>query len=553
MATVSGGTVTVQSGDTLSKIAAQLGITDLSSFYAAMKTQLRSGNINLIYPGETLDVSQFVSGSDSGGGGGTETTTTTGDKVTPEQILELFALYGVDPSLHADGSTEDPQARARRIADEVNSGARTLASVTTAIANIAGAGSGTGIFGEPTTTGGTTIRSGGTLYRVRDEMSGQLTFHVVYEFEGVKISYSIGSAERFAELFPDGGLAAFNSIQSVSRSQFDELVQVQAGDVGEVLGTGESLGEELVNRMRAFGFESLPGWLRDDPAAMTIAATAAAEGWSAGRTLRQLSTTDGFRQRFGAWDYALRQTGGDEMAAMGFLTQRETELRQVIGAIRGPQTNTDPQYLQELISEGWTSESARLILSAERTFLSNPEMLTSLNTLLQADGMAPLTSDALIAMIAAGEAGIQDRVDFTDLLEGNDFNSVVDTINDAIVFTQLEQAGLRDLDIDFVRNLRNVTGGLLSEESVGQFVSQAASNVLRFIDDIDRERFGISEEEIISAAAGRPSPTGRSNAETAQILERIVRSRQAASQGRGGPEAFLNRRGSLSIAGIEGL
>lgn len=547
-------TYTVKSGDSLSKIASQLGITDTAGFFAAMRGQIRSGNPSLIYPGEVLDVSAFTDGGDDPAGGADTLAGSSEDgAVTPEQILQLFATYGVDPALHTDGSTEDPNARAKRIAQEINSGARTLAQVTTAIANIASSNTGTGIFGEPETVGETTIRAGGTLYRVKDEMSGQLSFHVVYEFEGMKLSYEIGSPERFAELFPDGGLSAFNSIQSLNRSQFDGFVDVQAGDVGEVLGSGESLGAELVNRMRSFGMESLPGWLRDDPAAMNIAATAAVEGWSAGRTLRQLSNTSGFRSRFAAWDYALTQTGGDEMAAMTFLTTQEDQLRTVIGAIRGPNSDTGTSYLQELISDGWTSESTRLILNAERTFLNNPDMLSGLNTLLQADGLNPLTSDAMVAMIAAGDAGIQEQVDFTDLLEGNNFNQVMDTINDAVVFTELERAGLTDLDIEFVRNLRNVTGAVISEESVGQFVSQAAGNVMRFLDDIDRDRFGLSEEEIISAAAGRPSPTGRTNAETAQILERIIRSRQAAGQGRGGPESFLNRRGGLSIAGIEGL
>ena len=54
-------------------------------------------------------------------------------QVTPEQVLAMFDQLGKDPSVHADLSTEDPQSRAIRIAQEINSGQRTQADVFQAI------------------------------------------------------------------------------------------------------------------------------------------------------------------------------------------------------------------------------------------------------------------------------------------------------------------------------------------------------------------------------------------------------------------------------------
>ena len=429
-----------------------------------------------------------------------------------QDILNLFALYGVDPALHNDGSRVDPVERAKRIANEVISGQRTLADVTMSIATISqtqGTGNTDPIFGAPVTGGATTIRAGGTLYQVRDSRTGEITYHVVYDFEGLQISYEIGDQVAFQNLFPNGGGAVFEATRVLTQQAFDDEIDILAGSVDEVIGQGDSLGSDLVTRLRAFGLESLPSWLRDDPQAMLIAATGAVEGWSAGRTLRELSQTEGFQARFGAWDFAISQTGGDEVAALQWLKNRELELQTVLSSVRGPNTNTDTSYVQDLINQGWTGESMRIVLTAERTFLSNPDMLDNLNDLLEAQGSNPITSDAIIAMIASGEAGIQDQVDFTDLLNGNNFSDVVDIINDAMIAAELEAAGLGDFDIDFVRSLRNVTSGILTQESIGAFVSQAAANVLRFIDDIDRDRFGLTEEDVVAAAAGRPS-RGRS-------------------------------------------
>ncbi len=72
----------------------------------------------------------------SGGGGGGGGSVGGGGKVTPEQVLQWFDQLGKDPGVHADLSTEDPQSRAIRIAQEINSGQRTQTDVFQSIRNL---------------------------------------------------------------------------------------------------------------------------------------------------------------------------------------------------------------------------------------------------------------------------------------------------------------------------------------------------------------------------------------------------------------------------------
>ena len=66
----------------------------------------------------------------SGGGGGG---TTASGTVTAADVLAWFEAMGKDPGVHGDGSTEDPDVRTQRIADEINSGQRSAVDVQQAI------------------------------------------------------------------------------------------------------------------------------------------------------------------------------------------------------------------------------------------------------------------------------------------------------------------------------------------------------------------------------------------------------------------------------------
>jgi hypothetical protein len=411
---------------------------------------------------------------------------------------------------------------------------------------------------NPSITGsaGISIPAGLTLYRVVDPRSGTTTYHAVGEAYGVRISWEIGDQAALDEL---GISDAFDATIRTTVDKFSTLNALALGSVDEILNQTEPLGVQLERQLQTFSKEGVPSWMRDDPKAMFIAMQAANEGWSQSRTLKALASTEGFKTRFTAWSTALEQGGGDEAAAMAWYTQTESQIKQLVIRFRGPDADTSAASLGQIMTYGWTPDSIAPILEAEADLRLNPSALDDLNRMLVAAGRKSIGRSGMIAMIAAGKLPKKEAqtfladLDLTKLLAGNDVASTFDLINDALLADSLSEAGLTGFDLDFVRNLRDETGGIVDEASLSSFAQTAAANVLRFSRDIDFSRYGLSEEDVVATAAGRPSPTGRTAAQNADIMSKILREREAAGRGLGSPNTFFNREGRLVIQGLGGL
>lgn len=449
---------------------------------------------------------------------------------------------------------------------------KTVDSTGTYYIDTAGTGTtGTGATGSTTTTTTTTapqttaptvalqpIPAGAVLYRVTDPASGDINYYAVYQFNGIGMSFRIGTDADMKELFPDPN-SIFSQTINVSQGQYDASGVLDVGNIDEMLGQTEDFGTQMRASLRTYGMESIPDWIRNDTKALTIAMTGALEDWSQGRILNELSGTVGFKERFPAWDWAMSQNGGDTTAAMTFYTQSENRLTKILQTYRGPQADLSPAYLGEIMQLGWTAEAVAPILAAEQSLKADPAILEDLNRMLIASGQQALGSVGAIALIAAGQMAPEQakamlgEVDFTQLLGGNNPSDVFDIINDAMTLSALEDQGFVGLDIGFVRALRNETGGMLTSESVKNFAQTAAINVLRFGREIDRSRYGLTEESLIAAVAGRPDPQGRSSAQIAEIMNRVVRERQAASGGFESYTSGISRAGSLQLKGLQGL
>lgn len=413
------------------------------------------------------------------------------------------------------------------------------------------------IYRPPVSTGTTSIYDGADLYRVANR-DGAVTYYAVYEYGGVRQSFRIGDQNEFTDLFPDADRVFNNTIRLTEQQYANQELLLDAGEIDEVMGQTGSWGANMDQAIRQFGEEAMPSWIRDDPRAVFVAMTAANEGWSEGRTLRELSRLDSFKQRFGAWGWALEQAGGDETAAMQMYTQVERGLRSAFSRYRQG-SDVSNEYLGELMQRGWTAENAVPILQAEQRIEANPQTLDAMNRILVASGRNPIGKVGAIGLLASATlnpenpAGTLEASGLEGSMNGNDPADVFDLVNDAIVLAQLEDAGMRGLDMDFVRALRNETEGVLSEEGVRSFAQTAAANVMTFARDIDLGRYGLSEESITAAAFGRSDPEGRSTAEVASAMQRIVRERQAQSRGLVGSQSFIDQSGRLVARGLSGL
>jgi hypothetical protein len=553
--TTAGGTLTA---DDVESIFAEFGMDPTVHFDGSIDEGRAARLAQQINAGQ-ISVDQLRTTLQNAPEGAATTTTAQSGPVTVDQIRAIFAEAGIPVATPGETELE----RLNRIVDQINSGQRTLDEVTRAIQTSGGnfdpnAPESSGGFGEDFRQfGNQTIPAGGDLYAVI-QPNGALEYHVVYEWEGLKFSYLIGDQEQLASLFPDAD-RVFAGRFTVNQAQWAGVEALGLGGIDERLGDGTPIARELNEALRTFGFESMPDWLRNDRQAMQILAQGALEGFSAGRIMRDLSQTTGFRERFEAWDWALSQSGGDALAAMQLYTQRESSLKNALSRFRGPGANLANDYLAELMQIGWSVEAIMPILAAEEQLRADPGVFADINRLLAAEGLNPIGPVGAIALLASQNQTAEQAaetlasIDLTELLGGNSPSQVFDLINDAMTLSALEDQGFVGLGLDFVRQLRNETGGVLSKEGVDRFAQTAAINVLRFGPDIDFGRYGLDQEDVISAAASRPAPSGRTSAEVNEIMARILRERQAAAQGFDAFSGFVNESGRLQIRGLEGL
>lgn len=383
--------------------------------------------------------------------------------------------------------------------------------------------------------GGTVIPKGAQLVRVRDPQGSDAAelYYLVYEWNGVKLSYEIGDQERFDELF--GSVDGFNNVITVSQGRYDSSGYVSAGSADQLYGSDESIESRIERDVRELGMEDLPGWLRGDQSALALVAEATAQGWSSGRLWQELSSTQGFQDRYG--DVIGRYTEGGRTIedAVAQIVADEDTLRSAIRRFQPAGVEISNEYLHQVMGQGWTASQAAAVLATAKDMRRNPEGYTRANQILQASVGTTL-----------------DEVAFINALQGTGAPEVIEALNTAQASRALAEAGLDDVDLDLLMSVVDTSDQLLTAESFRSTAQQLSFNLIRNFRELDLGKLGVTEDDLVSAAFGRESPTGRSAGETLNLLARLERDRQQADSD-AGATAYQDDRGRLRVAGLSGL
>lgn len=393
-------------------------------------------------------------------------------------------------------------------------------------------------------SGGTILPSGATLLRVVNPTGSDADalFFVTYQAFGVNFAYEVGDVDDLTELFP-GGIADFDQFQSLSGSAFNESDFINVGMIDEIIGAEESLQSVLERGLEAAGMESLPDWILNDQTALTVFVTSVQEGWSPGHTANELANTEAFKTRFGVKTGAFQAVADaigtdDPLQVTAAFTAYEDTLRTALRAIRGANTDTSTEYLGQLIATGWSPEELIPVLEAERVLLDSPEELAQTNEILNAFGL-----------------GQVDEAGFIDILTGQAPAEVFDALNTAAAFQAIAEQGI-DVDAQFLAELDVFdTATALGDQT--QF-TDAAMGLARLLAEnfssLQVGAFGLTREDLIAASFGVTNPeSGKSASEIEEALGQIQRSFAAQARGFTTPQAFLDQRGRLRVAGFGDL
>lgn len=385
---------------------------------------------------------------------------------------------------------------------------------------------------EPAPFTAATIPAGGTLIKIPSPVGAdEPLYFVEYTVYGVPIRFEIGGETRFKELF--GSADTFDTSLTLTQTQVDDRGGLSWGSIDEQLGNKESLQAQVDRGIREAGMEDIPEWQRASTDVMTIIMSAAREGWSAGRTMKEIAGTEAFATRypgFEAWRKIMGDQGTLSDAISSYVVQ-EDRFKTMLRRFRGPNTDISAEYVGQLIATGWTDQEVGEVLDFEQRMVGNPDALVNLNEILSYHGMDTV-----------------DAVGLLELSRGQGSPEVLEVLNDALRATELERQGI-EVSAETASALgQGSSMGLSSQADLTAQAQAVAMDIFANKRELDLGKFGLTESDILMAAFN-----GEASASVASRLGQLARERAAAAEGFEGLASFQSEGGRLQTVGIGNL
>jgi hypothetical protein len=335
------------------------------------------------------------------------------------------------------------------------------------------------------------------------------TMAAVYEATGSQLDAIFGEGQRPA---------------NYEEMSFSEITQMEgvvfAGDVSEVHGTGSY--EDEVSRVTALGLDegTLPPWAAGDPAVMDIIYLAEAEDKSDEWVLNQIAKLPSFEARFPG--IAHLQSAGN--LTLGEAVEGFLEFEAGVQNIQkryGFEAAVSPDIVSDLLADGQSLSDVEFVYQSFDTLNKNAGAFAAFNAVLQARGMAPLTTE--------------DQLKF---LAGNAPAEMYDIWEETSFARAAEEAGI-GLSVEEAMDLARRTDGHSTYDQAAHWLQVAAKNLLAFREDIALDRYDIDQQDLIDVSLGLAPSSGRSQAEVGRNVNRALQASRAFTEG---PRAHMFRR-----------
>jgi len=304
------------------------------------------------------------------------------------------------------------------------------------------------------------------------------------------------------------------------------------GDVLEMTGTGSFEGE--MERVIALAMDEgkLPDWADESDEIMDILFIAQSEGKDMAWTVRQISDTQSFKERFPGIDKMMKEGGMDLSEAIPAFLEYEAGVNAAMKAA-GLEHEVTPDIISGLIDAGHSLTVINSTVAGYNRMQNYKPALDAFNEVLAANGMDTITS-------------IDDMLDF---VAGRSSSEVYDLYEASSIQEAAVGAGLGGVfSVDDAMNTAYATNQTLESATAG--MQKAAEFLLRMRHEVNMG--SLTESELIDINLGVTPRSGRSTAEIHESINRAVSSAQgdllkraqsAKSYGSGGtPQAVSLRR-----------
>lgn len=354
------------------------------------------------------------------------------------------------------------------------------------------------------------------------------------------VAYGLPNSSRYAffEAMPQQMDALFGVGNRPTTTMVNSLQDIASrpnytfsGNIGEVAGTGTF--ENAVNRSVALAMDNgqVPSWMQNSPEVWDVLYLAEAEGKSNDWVLGQIRNTQAFQQRFVGIDTLekMGMTLGD--AVTGYM-EYEQQLKQLSN--RYPNNGIDavtPQVVGDLLKRGQSIEDVQFTFQIFDRMEQNQASFENFNEILSSRGLNQL--------------GPADQFQF---LAGNAPKELYDIWEQTSVLTAAEQAGIKDFDLNKALQVAQNTPGLTSEQQAFEGMTEAAKLLLQFRREVNLGR--LDQDDLIDLSLGSAPRSGRSQAELAQEMSRIVREAESYVQNKVRPVFSYTETGRPKAASL---
>ena len=428
--------------------------------------------------------------------------------VNAADIELLFSKFGLDPAVNNDG-TERPGG-AEGLAERINNGTLRWQDLINTLSYGSGlppSGSMGGtddLSPAPPAAGSGDVPGvwgGGQLVKVQRPNADD-KWVMLYDWQGNKVAWEFSSYEQMVATIGDP--MNFGGFSTLSESNYNSNVTV-AGSTAEIQGPGSFEGwiRQTINSVAlesGVGDPTLWGQYMADPDVQAVIFQAAVGEWSDAQTMAAIRQTDFYQNTLFPGITAFYNT--DDPEAQWY--QYFANVRPVLEALGvDPGSDGYRQVVGDMLKSGVSDQTFVNMQGVFMRAATSESYANALDEWMQIETGRGLDFDT-----------------WYDVLAGTPEAEVRDVVNKATIAYQNEQTGAGLTDEQIARIGEN-RAGVTDSEAAG-FLNQYLESLTSVRDVVGR--YGVTADEILSAATGISSESGRS-------LEEIQRlTRQAAGE-----------------------
>lgn len=520
---------TVVKGDNLSRIAAANGLT--LAQLLELNPQYKD-NPDMVQIGASINVSQSTAGS----GGG----------VTPEQVKEWYTSTGADIGWEANGET--PDQRAKRIADAINSGSRTVEQVKSSIAQskdrMVAAGSGDTDPAKPATGSTATtpgIMGGGTLTKITREGQDDL-WSMVFNQGGSKHVYLFDSYEAMTAALGEGAVTSGKyGFNTITERQFDDGARngsyFNMGSANPLVGqTGDYAHfiQDIQDDALISAGSRNPGALGDylkDPEIMRIIGASILGGWTEEQTQAEIRNTNYYQNVMYPGITTLLDQGVDQPEAKWW--QYHDSVTDDLGML-GYKKDADGTYrstIGKMMTQGISDTVFKQMAPQFLRASQSPEFAASLDYWLDKTAGRNVSFD-----------------DIFDAISGQSEGDLALAVEQGVIQFQstLHNTKLSDEQITRIATMTE-----LSEAEIRTSFSSAEESLLA-LGNQGLSRYGLTEQALVSSAFGL-TEGNQSAEEIRRLAAKTTKELGLQDDKKAQFYASFNERGALIKPGLQAL